>query len=131
MKTGYTIERLKALRTRVLADGVIDWHETDALLVAARALAVRHGIDFEDFERLLVKCRRDLKITREESDQLARQLDYLCMAAYRARRRVWLAVAGLLALASSVIILTIGVIRANRVPGEAALPDSEIVVPEP
>lgn len=131
MKTGYTIERLKALRTRVLADGVIDWHETDALLIAARALAVRYGIDFEDFERLLVKCRRDLKITREESDQLARQLNYLCTAASRARRRVWLAVAGIAALTSSVVVLAFGVIRANRVPGEAALPDSEIVSPEP
>lgn len=40
MTIGYTIRKLKALKAAVLADGKIDWAETDELLAAASALAV-------------------------------------------------------------------------------------------
>ena len=78
MTTGKMIGRLQALKKAVLADGKVDWDETDALLAAIRPLAAKHGFLFEDYERLLEKCRADGKITPEESQKLALHLDVLC-----------------------------------------------------
>ena len=40
MTIGYTIGKLQALKAAVLADGKIDWAETDALLAAVLAALV-------------------------------------------------------------------------------------------
>lgn len=100
-----TMMRLRALKRSVLADGQVDWDETARLLATIRPLAAKHGIRFQDYERLLEKCRADGKITREESDQLAQQLDYLCKCLVAIRVRMVLIVAVvLLALGSLVVV---------------------------
>lgn len=78
MTTGQMINRLKELKTAVLADGKIDWSETELIMQAVRPLAAKHGFLFEDFERCLEKCREDGKITPEESKEIALYLEYLC-----------------------------------------------------
>ena len=113
MTIGYTITKLKALKAAVLADGKIDWAETDELLAAARNLAVRYGFVFQDFEQQILKCREDGKITAEESEKLALQLDYLCASFANRRFKFWLFAAALLALAASVALVAFGVARAN------------------
>ena len=98
MNTGKTIGRLKALKKAVLADGKVDWNETEQLLAVVRPLAKRHGFLFQDYERLLEKCREDGKITKEESEKLAHQLDFLCSFFSSLRLRFWLIVAVILLL---------------------------------
>lgn len=71
MNAGKTIGRLKALKKAILADGKVDWNETEQLLEVVRPLAKRHGFVFQDYERLLEKCRADGQITGEESKKLA------------------------------------------------------------
>ena len=93
MNTGKTIGRLKALKKAVLADGKVDWQETEELLSVVRPLAQKHGFLFQDYERLLEKCRADGKITSEESEKLALQLDFLCSFFSNLRLKFWLAVA--------------------------------------
>lgn len=78
MTTGRMIRALRDLKRSVLADGKVDWDETDALLNAIRPLAVKHGFLFEDYEQLLKRCRADGVITPEESRKLAVHLDSLC-----------------------------------------------------
>ena len=85
MNTGRTIGRLKALKKAVLADGKVDWNETEQLLAIVRPLAQKHGFLFQDYERLLEKCREDGKITKEESEKLAFQLDFRFLLAPAAR----------------------------------------------
>ena len=92
MNTGKTIRRLKTLKKAVLADGKVDWNETEQLLAVVRPLAKKHGFLFQDYERLLEKCREDGKITGEESEKLALQLDFLCSFFSNLRLRFWLAV---------------------------------------
>lgn len=113
MKIGYTIGKLQALKAAVLADGKIDWAETDALLDAARALAVRYGFAFQDFERQILKCREDGRITPEESEKLALQLDYLCASFANRRLRFWLFAVVIAALAASVALVAFGIASAN------------------
>ena len=86
------IGRLQALKASVLADGEVNWDETEQLLQAIRPLAVKRGFLFEDYERLLVKCREDGKITPEESRELALQLDFLCSLCTNLRLTFWLSV---------------------------------------
>lgn len=93
MTTTTAIGRLRTLKTAVLADGKVDWDETDELLRAIRPLAVRRGFIFEDYERLLMKCRTDGKITPEESRELAIQLEFLCSLHAYKRLVFWLSVA--------------------------------------
>ena len=108
-----TIGRLRALKASVLADGKVDWNETEQLLQAIRPLAAKRGFLFEDYERLLVKCREDGKITAEESRLLALQLDFLCSLFANLRLKFWLTVAiGLLLVAGS-LVLMLGVISST------------------
>ena len=53
MNAGKTIGRLRALKRAVLADGKVDWNETEQLLAVIRPLAKKHGFLFQDYERLL------------------------------------------------------------------------------
>ena len=92
MNTGKTIGRLKALKKAVLADGKVDWNETEQLLAIVRPLAQKHGFLFQDYERLLEKCREDGQITKEESEKLALQLDFLCGFFSNLRLKFWLIV---------------------------------------
>ena len=86
------IGRLKALKRSVLADGRVDWDETERLMAAIRPLAEKRGFLFQDYVRLLEKCREDGKITKEESEKLALQLDFLCSFFSNLRLKFWLAV---------------------------------------
>ena len=86
------IGRLKALKKSVLADGQVDWDETERLLAVIRPLAAKRGFLFQDYERLLEKCREDGKITKEESEKLALQLDFLCSFFSNLRLKFWLIV---------------------------------------
>ena len=96
MNAGKTIGRLKALKKAILADGKVDWNETEQLLEVVRPLAKRHGFVFQDYERLLEKCRADGQITGEESKKLALQLDFLCSFFTNLRLKFWLTVAVIL-----------------------------------
>ena len=98
MNTGKTIGRLKALKRAVLADGKVDWNETEQLLAVIRPLAKKHGFLFQDYERLLEKCREDGKITKEESEKLALQLDFLCGFFSNLRLKFWVIVLAVLLL---------------------------------
>ena len=83
----HTLAGIEKLRKSILADGRVDWDETEELLDALRPLAIREGFIVEDFENLLRKCRADGKITEEESSALASQLTLLCRIFARRRRR--------------------------------------------
>ena len=110
------IGRLKALKKSVLADGRVDWDETERLLAVIRPLAAKRGFLFQDYERLLEKCREDGKITKEESEKLALQLDFLCSFFSNLRLKFWLVVTVIL----FVIAATFAV--GSRVADSAALP---------
>ena len=127
MNTGKTIGRLKALKKAVLADGKVDWNETEQLLAVVRPLAKRHGFLFQDYERLLVKCRADGQITKEESEKLALQLDFLCSFFSNLRLKFWLVVTAVLLL----VVATLAVGR--RVADSTATfgsPDAAVVEQE-
>jgi len=106
MTTGETIGSLKALKRAVLEDGRVDWDETGKLLETIRPLAAKRGILFQDYERLLEKCRADGRITREESEKLADQLDFLCNLFSRLRLRFWLIV--MISILLTVAALAVG-----------------------
>lgn len=106
------IGRLKALKKSVLEDGQVDWAETDALLAAIRPLAAKHGFLFEDYERLLEKCRADGKITPEESRKLALQLDFLCSFFSNMRLKAWLAALSVLCVALAVYAVAHRIVEA-------------------
>ena len=110
------IGRLKALKKSVLEDGQVDWDETERLLAVIRPLAAKRGFLFQDYERLLEKCREDGKITKEESEKLALQLDFLCSFFSNLRLKFWLVVTVIL----FVIAATFAV--GSRVAESAALP---------
>lgn len=105
MNTGKTIGRLKALKKAVLADGKVDWDETEQLLAIVRPLAQKHGFLFQDYERLLEKCREDGKITKEESEKLAFQLDFLCSFFSNLRLKFWLIVMAVLLLVVATLLV--------------------------
>ena len=128
MNTGKTIGRLKALKRAVLADGKVDWNETEQLLVVIRPLAKKHGFLFQDYERLLEKCREDGQITKEESEKLALQLDFLCGFFSNLRLKFWLIITALLLL----IVATLAVGR-RVADSTAALgaPDAAVTEQEP
>lgn len=88
--TTQLIWQLKTLKKAVLEDGVVDWDETEQLRKAIRPLAVRRGFIFEDYERLLKKCREDGKISPNESRELALQLEFLCNLFFYKRLTFWL-----------------------------------------
>ena len=128
MNTGKTIGRLKALKRAVLADGKVDWNETEQLLAAIRPLAKKHGFLFQDYERLLEKCREDGQITKEESEKLALQLDFLCGFFSNLRLKFWLIITAVLLL----IVATLAVGR-RVADSTAALgaPDAAVTEQEP
>ena len=128
MNTGKTIGRLKALKRAVLADGKVDWNETEQLLAVIRPLAKKHGFLFQDYERLLEKCREDGQITKEESEKLALQLDFLCGFFSNLRLKFWLIITAVLLL----IIATLAVGR-RVADSTAALgaPDAAVTEQEP
>ena len=110
------IGRLKALKKSVLADGRVDWDETERLLAVIRPLAAKRGFLFQNYERLLEKCREDGKITKEESEKLALQLDFLCGFFSNLRLKFWIVVMAILL----VIVASIAV--GGRVADSAAVP---------
>ena len=118
MNTGRTIGRLKALKKAVLADGKVDWNETEQLLAIVRPLAQKHGFLFQDYERLLEKCREDGKITKEESEKLALQLDFLCSFFSNLRLRFWLVVAVVLLIAIATYAVGHRVVNVTAACGE-------------
>ena len=77
-------------------------------------LAARYGFAFQDFERHILKCREDGKITPEESEKLALQLDYLCASFANRRLKFWLFAAVLAALVASAAFVAFGVASVNR-----------------
>jgi len=105
MKTGTTIVKLRALRRAVLEDGKVDWEETSRLLDFVRPLAAKDDYLFQDFERLLKKCRADGMITREESCLMATQLEALVNYLMSQRLRFWLVVVIVLLLAVVSLVL--------------------------
>ena len=130
MTNGKMISRLQALKKSVLADGKVDWRETEQLLDAIRPLAARRGFLFEDYERLLVKCREDGQISPDESRELALQLDFLCSLCANRRLSFWLSVAIVALLLVSALALVRGVISSTdasalRAPADAPVPESD------
>ena len=122
MNTGKTIGRLRALKKAVLADGKVDWEETERLLALVRPLARKHGFLFQDYERLLEKCRADGKITKEESDRLALQLDFLCGFFTNLRLKFWLAVVTVLLIVVATFAVGRRLVEANGSGGSSAVP---------
>ena len=121
MSTGKTIGRLKALKKAILADGKVDWNETEQLLAIVRPLAQKHGFLFQDYERLLEKCREDGQITKEESEKLALQLDFLCSFFSNLRLKFWLAVSVILLIVVATFAVGHRVVDATATCGEGAM----------
>ena len=114
------IGRLRALKKSVLADGQVDWDETERLLAVIRPLAAKRGFLFQDYERLLEKCREDGKITKEESEKLALQLDFLCSFFSNLRLKFWLIVMVILLVVVSTFAVGRRVADSTAVPVPAA-----------
>jgi len=110
MTTGQMIGRLRALKKAVLADGMVDWNETERLMEAIRPLAAKQRFLFQDYERLLEKCRADGRISREESEKLAVQLDFLCGFFSNLRLKFWLVVVvvALLVVSTLAVVFRLG-----------------------
>lgn len=65
--------KLKGLKTAILADGKVDLTEVDILL---EFIDEYIGCDkFMQLKQLLVLCKKDAKITKEESVQIAQEID--------------------------------------------------------
>ena len=120
MTTSGMIGRLKALKKSVLADGRVDWDETERLLAVIRPLAAKRGFLFQDYERLLEKCREDGKITKEESEKLALQLDFLCSFFSNLRLKFWLVVMVILFVIAATFAVSSRVADSVSVPAPAA-----------
>ena len=127
MNTGKTIGRLKALKRAVLADGKVDWNETEQLLAVIRPLAKKHGFLFQDYERLLEKCREDGQITKEESEKLALQLDFLCSFFSNLRLKFWLIVTAVLLLIVATLAVSSRVADSTATFGRPTTPPLEQV----
>ena len=121
MNTGKTIGRLKAHKRAVLAVGKVDWNEAEQLLAVIRPLAAKHGFLFQDYERLLEKCREDGQITKEESEKLALQLDFLCGFFSNLRLKFWLVVSVVLLIVVATFAVGHRVADANAVRGEGTV----------
>lgn len=100
------IRRLHTLKKSVLEDGKVDWKETEQLLAAIGPLAEKHEFLFEDYQRILKKCREDGKISPDESKLLAAQLEIVCGQITKRRLSFWLVAAAitLLAVASCALL---------------------------
>jgi len=93
MTNGKIIRILQKQKEDVLADGKVDWDETERLLKFMAPLAQRFGEDFEQYIRLLEECRADGVITPEESDRLATSLELVCGQLARRQLMFWIVVA--------------------------------------
>ena len=127
MNTGKTIGRLRALKRAVLADGKVNWAETEQLLAVIRPLAKKHGFLFQDYERLLEKCREDGQITKEESEKLALQLDFLCGFFSNLRLKFWLIVTVILLMVVATVAVGQGVVNSTATFGRPTTPPLEQV----
>ena len=127
MNKGKTIGRLRALKKVVLTDGKVDWNETEQLLAAIRPLATKHGFLFQDYERLLEKCREDGQITKEESEKLALQLDFLCSFCSNLRLKFWLVVTAVLLLIVATLAISSRVADSTAAFGRPTPPPLEQV----
>ena len=127
MTSSGKIGRLKALKRSVLADGRVDWDETERLLAVIRPLAAKHGFLFQDYERLLEKCREDGKITKEESEKLALQLDFLCSFFSNLRLKFWLVVTVVLLVIVSALAIGGRVADSTASFGRPHDPPSEVM----
>jgi len=85
---------LMALKRDVLADGQVDWEETDRLEMFLRPLAGYLGTEVIRFLDLLDRCRQDEKITPEESELLSAHLELLCARLVIRQLKFWLVVTG-------------------------------------
>ena len=126
MNTGRTIGRLKALKRAVLADGKVDWDETERLLALIRPLAAKHGFLFQDYERLLEKCREDGRISPEESEKLALQLDFLCSFFSNLRLKFWLVVLAVLLIGVSTLAVASRIADSTATFGRPTDPPAEL-----
>ena len=128
MTTGKTIGKLKALKKSVLADGKVDWNETEQLLAVIRPLAKKHGFLFQDYERLLEKCREDGQITKEESERLAFQLDFLCSFFSNLRLKFWLVIVLILLIVTATFAVGRRVADSTATCDRPAVPPPELDV---
>ena len=128
MTNSRLIKRLKTLKKSVLEDGKVDWNETEQLLEAIRPLTETREFIFENYKRLLEKCREDGKITSEESRQLALQLEFLCTQLTNRRLKTWLLVAVIALLA----VISLSLIRdiASATDTRSLAPSADAVTPE-
>ena len=127
MTSAQAIRQLKKLKEDVLKDGRIDWTETGILLDFIRPLAQKHGFIFQDYENLLRKCREDGRITKEESDKLALQLDFLCSFFSNMLLKFWLVIA-VIALAIALTYALFGRVKSVvEVPARSAEPPAAMV----
>ena len=127
MTSAQAIRQLKKLKEDVLKDGRIDWTETGVLLDFIRPLAQKHGFIFQDYENLLRKCREDGRITKEESDKLALQLDFLCSFFSNMLLKFWLVIA-VIALAIALTYALFGRVKSVvEVPARSAEPPAAMV----
>jgi len=85
---------LLALKRDILADGQVDWDETSRLEAFLRPMAESLGTEVVRFLDLLNRCRRDEKISSEESELLSAHLELLCARLVIRQLKLWLAVAG-------------------------------------
>lgn len=67
--------KLIALKTAILADGIIDFDETFVLLDFIDPYVKASNTRFVEFRKNLIKAREDGKITPEESNALVCEID--------------------------------------------------------
>lgn len=126
MTSAQAIRKLKRLKEDILRDGQVDWNETGVLLDFIRPLTRKHGFLFQDYENLLKKCREDGRITKEESDKLALQLDFLCGFFSNLRLKFWLTIAVMALVLVAAIALTGRVKSVVEIPARPAEPPAEL-----
>jgi len=85
---------LIALKRDILADGQVDWEETGRLVEFLQPLAGSLGAEVVRFLDLLDRCRRDDKISPEESELLSAHLELLCARLVIRQLKFWLIVVG-------------------------------------
>lgn len=67
--------KFNELKTAILADGKVDLTEVDVLLSFVEGYIVNDK--FLQFKNLLLQCKADGKITKEESDTIIKEIDFL------------------------------------------------------
>jgi len=92
MTNSRAIRALIALKRDILADGEVDWEETECLKAFLRPLAKSLGSEVFRFLDLLDRCREDGVITAEESELLSAHLELLCARLVIRQLKFWLGV---------------------------------------